>query len=145
MTASLLDRFAVVIEVPIAWGEMDSFAHVNNIIYFRWFESARIAYFDRVGFREPHANGGIGPILASTQCRFRQPLTYPDTVQVGARVAELGSDRFTMEYVVVSTRTGQRAAEGSGVIVAYDYAAGAKAALPPPVIASIRQLDRLDQ
>src|SRR5688500_1058130 len=116
-----LAGFHVVISVPVAWGEMDAFAHVNNTVYFRWFESARIAYFDRVAFREPALNGGIGPILASTQCRFRRPLSYPDTVRVGARVSELGVDRFTMEYRVVSVSSGALAAEGFGVVVAYDY------------------------
>ena len=44
----LLAHCPVVIEVPVAWGEMDSFQHVNNIVYLRYFESARIAYFERL-------------------------------------------------------------------------------------------------
>src|SRR5688500_1206006 len=96
-----LDSFPVVIDVPIAWGEMDSYAHVNNAVYFRWFESARIAYFDRIGFRDPAANQGVAPILASTQCRFRIPLTYPGSIRVGARITDLEADRFTMEYRIV--------------------------------------------
>ena len=139
-----LAGFQVVISVPVAWGEMDAFAHVNNTVYFRWFESARIAYFDRVAFREPSENGGIGPILASTQCRFRRPLTYPDTVLIGARVIALEADRFTMEYHVVSETSGGLAAEGSGVVVAYDYEAGAKAAVPAIVVGNIRELDLLE-
>lgn len=141
MSTAALHGFAVVIEVPVAWGEMDAFAHVNNIVYFRWFESARIAYFDRVGFREPQENDGIGPILASTQCRFRRPLSYPDTVLVGARVTELGADRFTMEYRVVSRSAEALAAEGNGIVVAYDYQAAAKAALPAAVVERIREID----
>jgi acyl-CoA thioester hydrolase len=43
-----IDGYPVVIEIPIAWGEMDAFQHVNNIFYFRYFESARIAYFGRL-------------------------------------------------------------------------------------------------
>ncbi len=44
----LLKAHPVVIETPVAWGEMDSLQHVNNIIYFRYFESARMAYFNRL-------------------------------------------------------------------------------------------------
>ncbi|MCB0148997.1 MAG: acyl-CoA thioesterase, partial [Caldilineaceae bacterium] len=45
----LLAGYPVVIEIPVAWGEMDAFQHVNNIVYFRYFESGRIAYFERAG------------------------------------------------------------------------------------------------
>jgi acyl-CoA thioester hydrolase len=135
-----LDGFHVVISAPVAWGEMDAFAHVNNAVYFRWFESARIAYLDRIGFRGD-AHDGTGPILASTQCRFRRPLAYPDTVHVGARSVELGDDRFTMEYRLVSEALAEVAAEGGGVVVAYDYRSGRKVALPADVHAAILALD----
>jgi acyl-CoA thioester hydrolase len=138
-----LDGFHVVIEVPIAWGEMDSFGHVNNIVYFRWFESARIKYFDVVGFREAAANSDVGPILASTHCRFRKPLEYPDTVLVGARVVELSDDRFAMEYRLVSTGLNALAAEGGGVVVAFDYRRSAKVPLPAKVREEIIRLDAL--
>jgi acyl-CoA thioester hydrolase len=126
----LLKAYPVVIEIPVAWGEMDSLGHVNNIIYFRYFESARMAYFDRVGFWRYMEETSVGPILASTQCRFRLPLEYPDTVSVGARVSEVGEDRFPMEYLIVSHRHARVAAEGVGLIVAYDYREKRKAALP---------------
>src|SRR5215467_12223326 len=122
-----LVSFPVVIMAPVAWGEMDAFLHVNNIVYFRYFESARIAYFERLQFMEVMQASGIGPILASTQCRFRIPLTYPDTVRVGAKVADIGIDRFVMRYVVVSQRLEQIAAEGEGVIVSFDYRTNKKA------------------
>lgn len=134
--------YAVIISLPVAWGEMDAFGHVNNIVYFRYFESARIAYLDAIGFRGDAGTGGVGPILASTHCRFRRPLAYPDTVRVGARSAEVGSDRFTMDYVIVSESLGEVAAEGGGVIVAYDYASGRKTTLPDHVRIRIADLER---
>ena len=141
MDAALPD-FPVVITVPVAWGEMDAFAHVNNIVYFRYFESARIAYLDAIGFRGDAASGHIGPILASTHCRFRRPLTYPDTVRVGARTTEVAHDRFTMEYLIVRESGGDIAAEGGGVIVAYDYVNTTKTALPHAVRERITEVER---
>jgi len=138
----LLAEFSVVIEVQVAWGEMDSFAHVNNVVYFRWFESARIAYLDAIGFRGDEDD--VGPILASTHCRFRRALHYPDTIQVGARATEVAVDRFTMEYRIVSLDEEAVAADGGGVVVAYDYPAAAKSRLPLPVRERIRELDGLD-
>ncbi|HEX2189781.1 MAG TPA: thioesterase family protein [Longimicrobiaceae bacterium] len=137
----LLDAFPVVVTLPVQWGEMDYFRHVNNTVFFRYFESARIAYLERIGFREEGAAEGRGPILASTHARFRRPLTYPDTVRVGARTTELGDDRFTMEYRLVSEAQGAVAAEGGGVLVSFDYAAGRKAPLPAGVRGAIQRLE----
>jgi acyl-CoA thioester hydrolase len=137
----LLEGYAVVIETPVAWGEMDSLGHVNNIVYFRYFESARMAYFGEVGFWNHMEETGVGPILASTQCRFRLPLEYPDTVSIGARSRDIGDDRFVMEYIVVSHRHRKVAAEGSGLIVVYDYRAKRKAPLPDEIRRRIEAIE----
>ena len=133
-------HYPITITVPVAWGEMDAFGHVNNIVYFRYFESARIAYLDAIGFRGD-AGDGIGPILASTHCRFRRALTYPDTVRVAARTTDVGEDRFTMEYRITSEVLDGIAADGGGVIVAYDYHAKRRTALPDTVRARIEALE----
>lgn len=138
----LLAGFPVVVAVPVHWGEMDYFRHVNNTVFFRYFESARIAYLDRIGFREERAESGMGPILASTHARFRRPLTYPDTVRVGARTVELGADRFTMEYRLVSETQAAVAAEGGGVLVSFDYGSGRKGPLPEAVRRAIERLEQ---
>jgi len=136
------DRFPVRVEMPVAWGHMDAFGHVNNTVYFRWFEDARIAYFRRVGLDACMENTGIGPILASTQCRFRLPLTYPDTVSAEARVSDMGPGRFTMKYRVVSQGHGKVAAEGVGILVAYDYNEHRKATWPDSIRDAIAGLER---
>jgi acyl-CoA thioester hydrolase len=144
-TPPALDGFRIIMDVPVAWGEMDAFGHVNNIFYLRYFESARIAYLRAIrltgGGRDAGEEHGAGPILHSTHCRFRLPLTFPDTVTVGARVSDVGSDRFTMEYRIVSHSLGAVAADGGGIVVAYDYTRGCRTDLPPDVRARIREID----
>ncbi|SHG30126.1 acyl-CoA thioester hydrolase [Desulfacinum infernum DSM 9756] len=137
----LLEGFPVVIELPVVWGEMDAFQHVNNVVYFRYFETARIAYFLEMNYIKIMEETGIGPILASTQCRYRFPLTYPDTISVGARVPALQEDRFTMEYRIVSHRHKRIAAEGDALVVSYDYRNHAKAPLPDRVRRHILQVE----
>jgi acyl-CoA thioester hydrolase len=134
----LLEGFPVVVPVAVAWGEMDAFGHVNNVVYFRYFENARIEYLVRIGFADARQ---VGPILASTHCRFRLPLTYPDQLQVGIRSTDVADDRFTFEYRLVSERHGAVAAEGGGVIVSYDYQGGRKAPLPSSVRRAIEELE----
>jgi len=137
----LLPDFPIRIEIPVAWGEMDAFQHVNNVVYFRYFESARIAYFDAIEVMNVMEATGVGPILADTRCRFRIPLTFPDTVTVGARISKLAAQGFTMQYAVASHRHGKRAAEGEGRIVTIDYAGGGKADVPGSVRERIRALE----
>jgi acyl-CoA thioester hydrolase len=134
-------EFPVVVEWPVAWAEMDYFRHVNHARYFTYFESARIRYLDVIGFRELTEARQLGPILASTQARYRRPVTYPDTVVVGARATEVGEDRFTHEYRLVSRAMGDVAAEGSALLVSYDYTAGRKTPLPAEVRAAIQALE----
>lgn len=131
----------VELALPVQWGEMDAFGHVNNVVYFRWFESARMSYFERLGWPELQLETGVGPILHSTQARFRAPLVWPDTVTVATRVSEVGEDRFTMFYEVRSRNLGLVAADGSGLVVAFDYRSLAKAALPEPIRRRIWELD----
>jgi acyl-CoA thioester hydrolase len=126
----MLDDYPFRIRIPVAWGEMDSFRHVNNIVYFRYFESVRMVCFEQLGLLGMMERSGIGPILASTSCRFKFPLAYPDTVEVGTRIASLAATEFLMDYRVVSTRHARVAAEGTGLIVVYDYNENARAEVP---------------
>lgn len=142
---AVLAGFPVVIETAVAWGEMDALGHVNNVVYFRWFESGRIAYLDRIGFLGGGPGSAVGPILAETRCRFRRPLHWPDVVRIGARAVAVEEDRFTMEYRVVGLSAGVVAAEGSGVVVSYDYGANRKAALPAAVRAAIERVEGSDR
>lgn len=143
MVEDLLKGYPVVVEIPVTWGEMDSFQHVNNVVYFRYFESSRIAYSDRIRLLEYKEETGIGPILASTSCKYKLPLTYPDTVSVGAKIVSVEEDRFTMNYIIVSHRHGKIAAEGDGVIVMFDYREGKKTDMPDEIRARILALEKL--
>lgn len=136
----LIARCPVVLELTVQWGEMDAYGHVNNAMFFRYFESARMEFLIKCGFVESHLKDRIGAILHSTQARFRQPLFYPDTIQIGASATEVKEDRFTMTYTVISLTRNVVIAEGSGIIVSFDYAAGNKTKLPFSVLEKIQKL-----
>jgi acyl-CoA thioester hydrolase len=140
MTDDPLAGYPVRVDIPVAWGDMDAFGHVNNTAYFRYFESARIACFETLCYLDRPRATGIGPILAATDCRFRLPLTYPDTVTVGTRLSDISEYGFMMHYAALSHRHGRIAAEGSGRIVSYDYEKQCKAPIPPKLRARLEQL-----
>ena len=126
-------QYTFVITSRVEWGDLDSFQHVNNTLYFRYFERARVALFDRIGLTAHRHEPAPGPILHSTRCRFRAPLTYPDTIEIGTCISELQADRFMMHYGIYSQNLAALAAEGDAMLVFYDYAKGEKAILPENV------------
>lgn len=142
MTHAQLAGFPVVIESDAAWGEMDSFRHLNNVVYFRHFENARVEYLRRVGWFDLMDATGVGPIVASTQARFRRAVKWPDRLLVGARVITLDTDRVTFEHRIVSTALDDLATEGQAVVVCYDYRQGKKTALPFELREKIDQLEQ---
>jgi acyl-CoA thioester hydrolase len=117
-------------EQPVAWGEMDALGHVNNVAYFRYMESARVAFLVRLGIDRLRMATGVGVILQSAQCRFRRPVVFPDTLMISSRVTAIEADRFTLEHEMTSKALGEVVAIGSGMIVAYDYAKNVKVSLP---------------
>jgi len=140
--SNLLKDYAVIIEFPVAWGEMDSMGHVNNIVYFRYFESARIAYFEKMDLMGHMAETGIGPILGEISCKFKIPLSYPDKVLIGVKVVSIEEDRFIMNHIVVSTKHQKVAAQGDGVIVTFNYLEGKKVPVPEIVKQRIRDIEK---
>lgn len=132
---SLLAGFPVVYRVAVQWGDEDSMGHVNNVVHFRWFESARVLYGEKVGMWDLLAGRRIGPILASMTCHYRRQLKYPDTVHVGARILRFGRTSMVMQHRLVSESQAVVAAEADSTIVMFDYAAQK----PFPVPSELRE------
>ena len=132
--------YPIQVTIPVAWNDMDAFGHVNNVVYFRWFESARIAYFEQMGLNDLKEQSGVGPILAHTSCQFRVPLDYPDTIRAMACIKSMGRTSFVMEYAVESERMGL-AAIGEGVVVMIDYRTGNKVPIPAELRKHVEQIE----
>ncbi len=139
-----MNDFPITVRFPIHWGEMDAYGHVNNARYFTWFEAARIAYFSQVGLVEPGMQlpqGGVGPILASTQADYLRPVVFPAEVVVGARVSRIGNSSIAMEYAVDDAASGVRYARGSGVVVTVRYPEYQKVPVPAELREKIEKLE----
>ena len=126
----LLKDFAFVADLKIEWGDMDALQHVNNIEYFKYFQVARIAYFEKIDSESVMGETRISSILASTQCKFIYPLAYPDSISVGVRVDAMADQYFTMQYAVVSHKHQRLAAIGDAKVVMFDYANNKKVSIP---------------
>jgi len=139
--ADPLAEFPVVLTLPVQWGDQDAMQHVNNVVYFRWCESARIAYFGRIGLADRRSTEHVGPILASIKCDFRRQLNFPDTIRIGARVARIGRSSLSMEHRVHSQAQQQIVAEADSTMVVFDYTSGKPHPVPEELRKAIETLE----
>jgi acyl-CoA thioester hydrolase len=136
------DQYHVIIDWPVHWGDQDLFGHVNNVVYFRWLESARVAYLDRIGMARLHGQEDIGPILAAISCNFRRQIEYPDTVRIGTRVTRIGNTSMTVEHAIWSaTKGGEPAADGTSTVVIFDYPSQRPIRVPNEIRRKIEALE----
>ena len=138
---SLLAGFPVLTEISVLWGDEDAFAHVNNVAYLRWCETARVDYLRCIGLFPRLPPQGLGPIIASLTCHYHRPLSYPDTVAVGTRVTAIGNSSFRMEHRIVSRSLGELAAEADSTMVTVDYSTGKPVRVPAAVREAISKLE----
>ncbi|MDH3716605.1 MAG: acyl-CoA thioesterase [Planctomycetota bacterium] len=135
-----LIEYPSVITLPIQWGDQDAFGHVNNTVPIRWFESSRINFLQQTGWPMLKVEADLGPILVAIHCNYRLQLEFPDTVQVGARVARVGNSSVTVQHLVYSESHQDTAAEGKSVIVFFDYGRQKPVRVPDEVRAAIDNL-----
>ncbi len=138
---ALLAEFPVVIEQPVQWGEQDAFGHVNNTVHFRWFETARVAYLERLGMEYMTSPEGKGLILAAINCNYRRQIKYPDSVLIGCRVTRIGNASLTLVNAVYSRQGAAIAAEGESVIVMFDYAKQKSRRVPEDLREAVARLE----
>ncbi len=103
--------------ISVAWGDMDAFAHVNHTVYLRWFETARIAWFELVELPQQGHAGGLGPILKTASAVYEAQVKYPDSVIVRVRAEAPGRTSVKLVYEVESAAHGGVVARGDSVVV----------------------------
>jgi acyl-CoA thioester hydrolase len=87
------------VRMPLRWGDMDAMGHVNNTLYFRYLEQARIEWFEALGC--PADPGGVGPVIISAHCTFLKQLRYPGEIEVRTLVGEFGRSSFHTRQRIV--------------------------------------------
>ena len=131
----------VIVELPIQWGDQDAFGHVNGVVYFRWFETARVEYLHRSGLGHLMSRQGVGPILAAIKCDYRRQLKHPDTICVSASIADIGRSSMKMRHLIYSQSQQLIVAEGESTVVMFDYSAQRATRVPDEVRQQIEQLE----
>lgn len=115
-----LANYKINCEIPVQWGEMDAANHVNNTVYLRWVEVARIHFLEKTNVSNDFSSSA-GPILAWQDCKYIFPTTYPDTIMAGVRCIELLNDRMTLETKLFSKTHQRIVAVSKQIVMAYNY------------------------
>ncbi len=134
---SLFSEYPIVHEQNVAWGDMDAFGHVNNVMYYRYIESARINYFDALNIFEQK----VLTVVASNQCKYLRPVFYPDQLKIAVRVDELRNSAMRMSYQLFSTVQNALVATAEAVIVCVDQENMQKAAIPEDIREKILKME----
>lgn len=119
-------------EIPLRWGDMDAMGHLNNVVYFRLFEEARVQWFCQFGW--PTEPSHTAAILAHISCDFAKPMVYPATALVRQEVVRLGRSSVELELSIERVgEPGVVVAKGRSVIVWYDYQANQSVPWPAAI------------
>ncbi len=133
-------RLAHVERIPIRWGDMDAMGHVNNTVYFRFMEQARISWFDRLVPGE-EAWQSTGVVIANASCNYRRAMTYPGTVEVKLFVGAPGGASVPTYYELRVDADPVPYADGAATVVFIDMKSQKSKRIPPEIRARLERAE----
>lgn len=132
--------FSVELKLRIDWSELDYFGHVNNVSFFKYIQASRVHYWDKIGLTKSHKETNIGPLLASCQCDFKQPLYYPGEISILSRVEFIKNTSFSICHRIINNK-GQIAAEAQDIMVMFDFNKNEKTPFPKVLKDKIKEIE----
>jgi acyl-CoA thioester hydrolase len=133
------DRYRHFLAIPTRWIDNDAYGHVNNVVYYAWFDTVVNRYLVDAGVLDIQAGAVIG-LVVETHCQYFSPIAFPDVVHAGLRVATLGTSSVRYEIGIFRGEDKRAAAQGYFVHVYVDRASGRPVPLPAPLRAALQPL-----
>lgn len=134
-------QFPVNLKIRIDWSELDYFGHVNNVSFFKYVQASRVNYWDHIGLTQSHRKTNIGPMLASSRCDFKRPLSYPGQITILARVDFIKNTSFSIIHKLLNEE-GYVAAEAQDIMVMFDFNRNEKIPFPADLKEKIEDLEK---
>ena len=125
--------------IPTRWADNDVYGHVNNVVYYEYFDTLVNRFYIDEGGLDIHGAPVIG-LVVETTCRYHQPLAYPDAIDAGLRVGRLGNSSVRHEIGLFRQGEDAVAATGHFVHVFVDRATRRPAPIPPRIRAALERL-----
>lgn len=137
-----LKEYKVISTIKVQWGDMDAMQHVNNVVYVKWGEMARIDYFIALGVFSPEKKQStFAPILGFQSVKYIIPVVYPDTIHIGTKTEEIKSDRIVLKSFYYSEKMGKLVAIKTQEVIPFDYKTQMKIPVPEELILEINKLE----
>ena len=127
------------LEIPTRWMDNDVYGHVNNVVYYSYFDTVVNEYLLSSGSLDIEKSQTIG-LVVETQCRYFKPITFPDLVTAGLRVARLGNSSVRYEVGIFRNDEDGASAQGHFVHVYVDRTSRKPAGLPPEMREALERI-----
>jgi acyl-CoA thioester hydrolase len=132
-------RYRHFLAIPTRWGDNDLYGHVNNVVYYAWFDTVINRFLIDEGGLDIQKGAVIG-VAAETACRFRRSFAYPETVDAGMRVGHLGARSVRYEVGLFGAGEHEARADGHFVHVFVERETGLAVPIPPKVRAALARI-----
>lgn len=109
-------KYPFPVKQQVLWGEMDAFNHINNVIYFRYFETGRVVFFNKTDLWKLFIDENIRIVVGKLECNYIREITHPAEIEIAVGIKKIGNASLTVHHKVVCN--GEIAAHGDGIIVA---------------------------
>lgn len=138
MTVSSAEKIIFTTDVPVRWGDMDAYNHVNNVSYFRYLEETRVRWMFKHELSDVDA--GLSPVLVKSGATFLKSVLYPATLRITTSLHEIGARSISLQHRILDAdNTDICYAEGYAKLVWIDMRTGKSIPLPQRVHDALRQ------
>jgi acyl-CoA thioester hydrolase len=125
--------------IQTRWSDNDAYGHVNNVVYYSWFDTVVNEYLIAAGALDIQSSPVVG-LVVETQCNYFSALAFPQRVDAGLRVARAGKSSVRYELAMFGALSETASAQGHFVHVYVDRASRRPAPLPPALRAAVERL-----
>ena len=134
-------KFSVL--VPVRFSDMDSLGHANNAVYLSYFEESRVRYFRELFDLPIDDSTKLGFIVLEIRCTYKTPAYHGETLKVFSKISWMKNKSMEMQYLAVGANDDRLVAEGSSILVGYDYSKKESIDIPVSVRSKISDFEKI--
>ncbi len=120
------------ISIRIDWSELDLFGHVNNVVFHKYAQTARLNYVEMLGLMELHKTQNIGFMVAETNCQFKKELLFPGNINIQTQIDFVKNTSLALQHTMTND-AGELVAIARDVLVVYDFNKKEKCLIPEEI------------
>lgn len=126
------------LKLRIDWSELDVFNHVNNVMFAKYMQAARVNFMEHLGIMESYRSNKIGFMVAATSVIYLKPLHYPGQITIRSHVKEIKTTSFILMHAIYNDQN-ELCASGEDVIVYFDFNKNQKMSLGSNTLALLNE------